>query len=188
MTSKFAREWLESKPDAIINYNLVASQLASKLIASKEKLVSNFLTVMNTTKFEDKLSLYVDNDKMGNAYKDGVNAKTSFSQSQLNKVENSISLSRVIQETLIQLVNLGIMNPILFNFPVPQYDNKPQRFNWELAFVGEKIKGLYPYKTAFQIPFDDIGDLYVRYLGWVRPLAGGQSQYSNMTMNEMRLT
>ena len=104
LAAKFAREWLESKPDAIIGYVAVASQLAARTIASKDKMIANFTAVMATTKFEDRLQPYVGSDLMGNAYTQALAAKIVITDAEQLKVERDITLKRSLAVTIDEVI------------------------------------------------------------------------------------
>lgn len=94
IAAKFEREWLESKADAILNYTAISSGLAQKTIDAKQKMITNFATVMATSKFEDRLAPYVGTALMGDAYGQALDAKTIITDAEKLKVEVDVTLKR----------------------------------------------------------------------------------------------
>ena len=160
-SSKFSREWLESKPDAIINYTNIARSLAEKILESKDKLISNWLDIMKTTKFEDRLSKYKDNELMGNAYKDGVNAKVGFSEQQLRKVRFSIEDQRFLMTQLQEFLFVAWQN----NDTYRAYPKYPKifhsRFNTEVR-IG--LNFVYLSRRNSINDFFDFDSAYDQYM------------------------
>lgn len=100
LAEKFAREWLEAKPEAITNYVAIASTIAQRTIDSKQKMIDNFTAVMATQKFENRLRRYVGNELMGNAYSQALNGKAAITDAEKLKVQNDITLKRALGQNI----------------------------------------------------------------------------------------
>ena len=137
---KFEREWLDTKPTAIINYSEIANTLAGKIVASKSKMIQNFLTAISLGKYEKGLNDYIGNDLMGNAFRDGMNAKTKMTDSEKTKIYKGVIRLR----ELTQLMEHVASNPqdyIFFYKAVPKYQGLLQRRNMEISLgVGNTLK------------------------------------------------
>ena len=103
---KFNDGWINAKPRAISNYVAVASTLASKAIAQKTKLLTNFAKSVNDGIWERNLAQYAGNDLMGNAYTEKLNAIDALTPSELLKVENSVALKQYFESKLPDVLAL----------------------------------------------------------------------------------
>ena len=87
---KFEREWLQAKPQAITNYNAVASTLAAKSSRRIRAMRDFCIEAIQSGKWEQKLSKYVGNDLMANAYKQKLDNITVITQASKERVANTV--------------------------------------------------------------------------------------------------
>ena len=106
IADKWNREWIQAKPTAILNYVAIASTLAQKAIDAKQKMIDNFVAVMATTRYEDRLQQYVGTDLMGNAYTGALEAITELTPQQILKMETDVVEKRGLagqEDAVLQL-------------------------------------------------------------------------------------
>ncbi len=86
---------------------------------------------MNGTKYEDNLGKYVGNNLMAEAYTQGVNNKTYFTQSEKNKIIKYVELQRGIINAIIISVYKNWKDG-KSNYARPKYEGFDQRFYCEV--------------------------------------------------------
>ena len=177
IADKFEREWLQSKPTAITGYSDVANTLAQKAINNKQKMITNFLTVMATSKYEDSLRKYVGNNLLADLYNQGVTAKTSFTDTQKQKFQRSL----LDQRNVINVLQSYILFQDLFDLPnlvIPRYSGIPKRLNQEISVIANNF--LHDFgntRTSFTFILPKIHTFAIPKLNWKYRdnVASGQS-------------
>ena len=104
IADKFEREWLEAKEGAIEGYTQVASTLAQKAIDAKQTMINNFVAVMATSKYEDRLAPYVGSNLMETAYTQAMNAKVAITDAEKLKLQRDVELKRALSANFIATI------------------------------------------------------------------------------------
>lgn len=166
-SNKFEREWLLNKPEAIINYVSTSFSLARKIIASKEKMVENFNESMKGSKFEDNLRKYVDNTLLSDAYRDGMNSKLSFTESEKHRYALFVEYQRIEIKSAVDLLYRNYLSGNYF-FAYPSYTNLPKRYKMECitGLNATSLKLWTQNKGYVEIPLS-WDDYMIKNFAWI---------------------
>ena len=175
---KHEREWLESKPEAITNFAEIANTLADKLIINKQKMIDNFVSVMATSKYENSLSKYRGNNLLSDLYRQGMNNKTSMTQTTKNKIRDQVSSSRRVQNFVVKMNRFAAVVPTLIG-ALPPYTGFENRRKQEESVAVNHLLGVFGAGVSnAPTPYNVLANYLINNFNWIpiNPQGGASGQ------------